>query len=63
MKRTASAVAYNPTIKVSVPVRPDSLAFELLDDYKKDDRVVSEPLHPDEITKELEALSKYVTPP
>ena len=57
MKRTA-VPAYNPTIKVSVPVRPDSLAFELLDDYKKDD-VVSDPIHPDEITQELEALSKY----
>ena len=56
MKRTAAA--QHPTIKVSVPVRPDSLAFELLDDYKKDD-VVSEPIHPDEITQELEALSKY----
>ena len=57
MKRTAAAI-HNPTVKVSVPVRPDSLAFELLDDYKKDD-VASEPIHPDEITQELEALSKY----
>ena len=57
MKRTAAAI-HNPTVKVSVPVRPDSLAFELLDDYKKDD-VVSDPIHPDEITQELEALSKY----
>ena len=60
LKRTVP----KPTIKVSVP-RPDSLSLELYDDDNKKDeenieiiKKVPSAVLPDEITEELDALSR-----